>query len=81
MTMGLLIFVIVTSLLVVAVTVGIDVAVDYVGEKKRERAARKEEKARYEAWALHMLTLAGLHKNAHAVYRCERGSHSRERIR
>lgn len=80
MTVGLLIFIVVASLGIVAITVGIDVAVDYVGEKMREREARKEEKAQFDEWALRMLTIAGLHKNAHAIYRREQGSHRRVRV-
>lgn len=79
-SMELLIFVVVASLGVIAVTVGIDAAVDYFGEKKREWEARKEEKAKFDEWALRMLTIAGLHKNAHAIYRREQGSHRRVRI-
>lgn len=79
-SMNLLIFIVVASLGVVAVTVGIDAAVDYVGEKKKEKAKRKEEKAKFDEWALRMLTIAGLHKNAHAIYRREQGSHRRVRV-
>jgi hypothetical protein len=79
-SMNLLIFIVVASLGVVAVTVGLDAAVDYIGEKKREKAKRKEEKAKFDEWALRMLTIAGLHKNAHAIYRREPGSHRRVRV-
>lgn len=78
--MNLLIFIVVASLGVVAVTVGIDVAMDYIGEKKAKRAARKEEKEKFDEWALRMLTIAGLHKNAHAIYRRDPCSHRRVRV-
>lgn len=78
--MNLLIFIVVASLGVIAITVGIDVAVDYVKEKKAEKAKRKEEKEKYDEWALRMLTLAGLHRNAHAIYRREQGMHRRVRV-
>lgn len=80
MTIGLLIFIVMASLGIVAVTVGFDAAVDYVGQKKREKARRKEEKEKFDAWALRMLTIAGLHKNARAIYRREQGSHRRVRV-
>ncbi|QPX71413.1 hypothetical protein SscP1EGY_15 [Streptomyces phage SscP1EGY] len=76
----MLIFIVVASVVVVAAAVGIDVARDYLEEKKAERKARKEEKAKFDEWALRMLTIAGLHKNAHAIYRREPGSHRRVRV-
>ena len=54
---------------------------EYIGEKKKEREARKEEKAEFDEWALRMLTIvAGLHRNAHAIYRREQGMHRRVRV-
>lgn len=79
-SMNLLIFIVVASLGVVAVTVGLDAAVDYIGEKKREKAKRKEEKAKFDEWALRMLTIAGMHKNAHVGRSREPGSHRRVRV-
>lgn len=79
-SVNLLIFIVVASLGVVAIAVGVDAGSDYVSKKKAEREARKEEKAKYDEWALRMLTIAGLHRNAHAIYRREQGSHRRVRI-
>lgn len=79
-SMELLIFIVVASLAVIAVTVGIDVVSDYYAVKKAERKARKEEKAKFDEWALRMLTIAGLHKNAHVIYRREQGTYRRVRV-
>ena len=68
------------SVLVIVAALAIDVARDYIDEKKAERAKRKEEKAKFDEWALRMLTIAGLHKNAHAIYRREQGMHRRVRV-
>lgn len=80
-SMNLLIFIVVVSLTVVATAVGIDAGSIYLSEKKAEKARRREEKEKFEAWALRMLTIAGLHKNAYAIYRREQGSHRRVRVR
>lgn len=80
MTLGLLVFIVVASLAIVAVAVAVDVGSDQISKKKAERAARKEKEKQINDWALRMLTIAGLHKNAYAVYRREQGSHRRVRI-
>lgn len=74
------IFILVAWLTIVGIAVGVDVAKDYIEEKKAERTKRKEEKAKFDEWALRMLTIAGLHKNAHAIYRREQGMHRRVRV-
>jgi hypothetical protein len=68
------------SLSVVIFAVAIDVLRDYIPKKMTERQIRKEEEARHNEWALRMLTVAGLHKNAHAIYRREQGTHRRVRV-
>jgi Na+-transporting methylmalonyl-CoA/oxaloacetate decarboxylase gamma subunit len=79
-SLDLLIFIVVTSVLVVVAAVGKDVLKDYLEEKKEERAAQKEKDEKFNEWALRVLTVAGLHKNAHAIYRREPGSHRRVRV-
>ncbi len=66
---------------IVVAAVIIDVARDYVSEKKAERAARKEEKANFDEWALRMLTIAGLHRNVYVIHpRTHHGAHRRVRV-
>jgi len=79
-SLDLLIFIVVASLGVVAITVGVDVVKDYIEDKREKRTAEKEEKAKFDEWALRMLTIAGLHRNAHAIYRREQGTHRRVRV-
>ncbi|AVD99494.1 hypothetical protein SEA_BING_72 [Streptomyces phage Bing] len=74
------IFIIGVSVFIVVAAVAIDALRDYVEQKNAERIKRKEEKEKFDAWALRMLTIAGLHKNAHAIYRREQGSHRRVRV-
>lgn len=80
MTVWTIISILMISAAVIVIAVGVDVLRDYINNKKTERIVRKEEDARYEAWALRMLVVAGLHKNAYAIYRREHGTHRRVRV-
>lgn len=65
---------------IIMIAVAIDVLPEYIGEKKKEREARKEERAEFDEWALRMLTIAGRRMNAHAIYRREQGMHRHVRV-
>lgn len=71
--------ILVVSALIVVGKIASDVVRDYIENKKAERTAKKEQDEKFNEWALRMLTVAGLHKNAHVVYRREPGSHRRVR--
>jgi len=80
MTVWTIISILGVTVVIVVGAVAVDVARDYLDEKKAEREVRRKEKDEFDEWALNMLTIAGLNKTAHAVYRREQGMHRRVRV-
>lgn len=67
-------------MLIIAIKLAFDILREDIPKWKAKRAAKKDEQAKSDELALRMLTVAGLHKNAHATYRREPGSHRRVRV-